>query len=169
MAGRAASVLMLRTDLRQQDIDLVRTVTAATGFFSVNEVDVAVELVEAAFGQGAASGYLFLLAEHDGAMCGYTCFGRVPCTEASFDLYWIVVAPAYQGQGIGNRLLMRTEELIHDDGGRQVYAETSSRAQYRPTRSFYRHTGFRQAARLENFYAAGDDKIIYCKSPGSSA
>ncbi|MGI8740845.1 MAG: GNAT family N-acetyltransferase [Gammaproteobacteria bacterium] len=160
---------MLRTKLRQQDIDDVRSVTAATGFFSVSEVDVAVELVEVAFNQGAVSGYSFLLAEHDGAMCGYTCFGRVPCTEASFDLYWIVVDNVYQGQGVGPRLLMRTEQLIHDHGGRQMYAETSSRAQYRPTRLFYRHAGFRQAARLRNFYAVGDDKIIYCKSPGSSA
>ncbi|MBA2408744.1 MAG: GNAT family N-acetyltransferase [Gammaproteobacteria bacterium] len=128
LAARAPRALTFRTDLRQQDIADVRSVTAATGFFLASEVDVAVELVEAAFNKGATSGYSFLLAEQNGAMCGYTCFGSVPCTEASFDLYCIVIAPVYQRQGIGNRLLLRTEELIHDDGGRQVYAETSSSA-----------------------------------------
>lgn len=154
---------MLRTDLREEDIYRVRIVTEATGFFSAGEVGVAVELIEAAFKQGPASGYSFLFAELDDALRGYTCYGRVPCTEASFDLYWIVVDAASQGQGIGKQLLVRTEDCIRHAGGRQIYAETSSRAQYRPTRSFYRHNGFRQAARLKNFYAVGDDKVIYCK------
>ncbi|MGH8501792.1 MAG: GNAT family N-acetyltransferase [Gammaproteobacteria bacterium] len=163
MAAHLAGALTFRADLCRADIDRVRNVTEATGFFSASEVEVAVELIEATFDQGATSGYSFLFAERGGTICGYTCFGPVPCTAASFDLYWIVVDAACQGQGIGKRLLVRTEQLIREAGGRQLYAETSSRRQYRPTRAFYRHAGFLQAARLRDFYAPGDSKIIYCK------
>jgi GNAT superfamily N-acetyltransferase len=114
---------------------------------------------------GAASGYSFLFAERGGDdICGYTCFGPAPCTADSFDLYWIVAAAACQGQGVGKRLLTRSEEIIHEVGGRRVYAETSARLQSQPTRAFYRHTGFRQVAWLKDFYAPRDDKIIYCKT-----
>lgn len=156
--------LVFRTSLRSSDAALVRSLAAATGFFSLSEVRVAVELAETAARDGAASGYSFLFAQRGGQTCGYTCFGAVPCTAGSFDLYWIVVDSSFQGQGIGRCLLTQTEKLIHDAGGRRVYAETSSRAQYRPTRSFYRHTGFRQVARLKGFYSAGDNKIIFCKT-----
>jgi hypothetical protein len=47
-----------------------------------------------------------------------------------------------------------------------VYAETSSRPQYEPTRSFYRACGYRLEARLEDFYAPGDGKVIFLKVLG---
>lgn len=153
-----------RTSLRAEDVNIVRRVTENTGFFSPAEVAVSVELVEAALHRGAASGYSFLFAARDGQICGYTCYGAVPCTSHSYDLYWIVVDADYQGQGVGRLLLTRTEELILATAGRQIYAETSSRRQYHPTRSFYRCVGFKQVARLKDFYARGDSKVIYCKT-----
>lgn len=158
------NAITFRTSLHDDDAALVQRVTRATGFFSRSEIGVAVELVAAALKEGVASGYSFLFAESDGYGYGYTCFGPVPCTADSFDLYWVVVDSSFQGQGIGKRLLIRTEQMIKEIGGSRVYAETSSRAQYRPTRSFYRHAGFHRAARLKDFYAPGDDKVIYCKA-----
>lgn len=165
----ALDPLVFRAVLEQGDAALVRHLAAATGFFSPSEVGVAVELVETALRDGAVSGYFFLFAQRGERTCGYTCFGPVPCTVHSFDLYWIVVDATFQGQGVGRRLLTQTEQIIHNAGGRRMYAETSSRAQYRPTRTFYRHTGFRQVARLKDFYAPGDSKIIYCKTLGDTA
>ena len=46
---------------------------------------------------------------------------------------------------------------------RQVYIETSNREQYAPTRGFYLRCGYRQEALLKDFYAVGDDKVIYGK------
>lgn len=161
--AKVLAPLAFRTQVQSTDVEQVRRVTDATGFFSPAEVTVAVELIEVASTQGTVSGYSFLFAEQNGRPRGYACYGLVPCTAHSFDLYWIVVDANYQGQGIGGRLLARAEELICGSDGRQLYAETSSRGQYRPTRAFYRHTGFGQVARLKDFYAPGDSKIIYCK------
>jgi len=41
--------------------------------------------------------------------------------------------------------------------------ETSSRAEYAPTRGFYERRGFRRAAVLPEYYAPGDDLVIYLK------
>jgi hypothetical protein len=49
-------------------------------------------------------------------------------------------------------------------GGERLYAYTSSREEYEPTRSFYRKWGFRKVAELGDFYRVGDSKIIFVKA-----
>jgi ribosomal protein S18 acetylase RimI-like enzyme len=161
----AAFGLRLREAPEAGDPDRVRALVAATGFFSDEEIAVAAELVEERLARGMASGYSFLFAEEgpDRRLAGYSCYGRVPLTQASFDLYWIVVGPESQGAGLGRRLLAESEAAIAAVGGTALYAETSGRLQYAPTRSFYRRCGYREAAVLVDFYAPGDDKIIFAK------
>ena len=55
------------------------------------------------------------------------------------------------------------EKLIVERGGRLAVVETSSREIYDPTRGFYRKMGYPEAARLKDFYAPGDDKVVYIK------
>ncbi|MGH7286410.1 MAG: hypothetical protein ACREI8_00100, partial [Myxococcota bacterium] len=45
-----------------------------------------------------------------------------------------------------------------------VYVETSGRRDYEPTRAFYERAGYVAEARLADFYAPGDDKIVYVKA-----
>jgi hypothetical protein len=56
------------------------------------------------------------------------------------------------------------ERRIRDLGGLRVYVDTSGRAQYAPTRAFYERLGYLPAAVLDDFYAPGDPKVIYCKA-----
>jgi GNAT superfamily N-acetyltransferase len=146
------------------DITAVRNVVESTGFFRPDEVDVAVELVEEARAKGAEkSGYHFLFAEDGERLLGYTCFGPIACTLHSFDLYWIVVHNDCRGQGIGKALLARTEEILTRMGCTRLYAETSSTELYAPTRSYYLKAGFFEEARIREFYAPGDDKVLFTK------
>lgn len=156
-------LLTLREEVRPGDCQVVRQIVESTGFFSPAEVDVAVELVEEHLSRGPEYGYLFVFAESDGEVAGYTCYGPIACTEGSFDLYWIVVRPEFQGKGVGRYLLGETERRINEGGGRRLYVETSGRAQYAPTRSFYERCGYRREATLEEFYGPSDDKVVYVK------
>jgi ribosomal protein S18 acetylase RimI-like enzyme len=113
---------------------------------------------------GAKSGYSFFFAEHRGELVGYCAWGAVPLTQRSYDLYWIAVAPKAQGQGLGQSLLKLAEQAVARRGGGNLYIETSSRRVYDRTRRFYRDAGYRQAARLRDFYAPGDHKIVFCKA-----
>jgi len=155
-----------RAEVRSSDVEAVRAVVTSSGFFLPAEIDVAVELVQARLTHGEASGYHFLFAEEAGHVVGYACFGPIACTQASFDLYWIAVEQTRRGGGVGRELLERTERMIRDLGGRRVYIETSSRALYEPTRAFYLRRGYSVEATLRDFYAAGDDKVIFVKSLG---
>jgi ribosomal protein S18 acetylase RimI-like enzyme len=162
-----------RTVLTTADADRIEAVTRATGFFSEEEVGIARELAEENLNKGeVASEYYFLIldAQHDqtalgGAIDAYACFGPIPGTKASFDLYWIVVAPNAQGRGLGRELVSAVEERLGAVGGKRLYADTSSRDQYAPTRAFYERCGFVQVALLEDYYDDGDGKVMYLKLP----
>jgi D-alanine-D-alanine ligase len=155
--------ITFRYEVCPDDCQTVREIVASTGFFSPVEVEVAVELVEERLAKGPVSGYHFVFADRDGQTLGYTCYGPIALTAASYDLFWIAVNQAHQGKKIGRILLEKSEELVRAAGGRQVYIETSNRGQYASTRGFYLRCGYREAAVLKDFYDIGDDKVIYEK------
>lgn len=155
--------LTLRSHVLPQDEENVRAIVESTGFFHTPEIDVAVELVTERLSKGEASGYFFIFAETDGKTAGYSCFGPTPCTQASYDLYWIAVHNDYRGQGIGRRLMQASEEAIRAAGGRRIYIETSACEQYAPTRAFYLSNDCILEATLKDFYAPGEAKCIFVK------
>jgi ribosomal protein S18 acetylase RimI-like enzyme len=153
-----------RVTVRPGDVEAVGALVRATGFFSADEEGIARELVAERLEKGEASGYHFLFAETAGRLAGYACFGPIPGSVHSFDLYWIVVDPAAQGRGLGRALLAEAERRMRQSGARRIYADTSSRPQYEPTRRFYEACGYRREALLEDFYAPGDGKVIFGKT-----
>ncbi len=163
MGAPAVDRLEFRGEVTAADINAIRRLVAATGLFNREEIAVAEGLVGERLAKGPASGYEFVIAQREGVMVGYACFGPVAGTQASYDLYWIVAAPQFQRMGIGRRLLGEVERRIAAAGGRRIYAETSGREQYAPTRAFYQRMGFRQEAVLPDFFAPGDDKVIFVK------
>jgi acetoin utilization deacetylase AcuC-like enzyme/ribosomal protein S18 acetylase RimI-like enzyme len=146
------------------DVERIRRLVEITGFFSPEEVEVAGELVADRIAKGPESGYEFVMADHYGRLTGYTCFGPIPCTSSSYDLYWIAVHPDFQGRGLGRRLIMEAEKRIKASGGTRIYVDTSQRVQYASTRDFYESYGYRLETVLKDFYAPGDGKAVYCKS-----
>lgn len=135
--------------------------TAATGLFRPEEVTTAVELLDQSL--AGDDDYRFVGAYAGETLVGYACWGPTPGTEGTWDLYWIVVDPTRQGRGIGTRLLEEVERRLTAHGARLIVVETSSRADYDPTRRFYETRGFTRAAELPGYYAPGDDLVIYLK------
>jgi D-alanine-D-alanine ligase len=159
--------LHLRRDLEGADRPVIEALIQATRFFNPEEVGVALELVDDRLAQGEASHYRFLVAEMDGRVGGYACWGPIPGTLAAADLYWIVVHPELQGRKVGAALLQAAEEWIANEGRGRVYVETSTRPQYQPTRAFYAACGYEPAAELADFYAPGDGKAVLLKVLGA--
>jgi ribosomal protein S18 acetylase RimI-like enzyme len=163
VTGRAPPGLALRERVEAADARAIRDLVAGTGFFSPAEVEMARELAEIGAREGEASDYRFLLAGPPEALLGYTCYGHVDGTRSSFDLYWIAVDRKQARRGLGRWLLAETEARVVRLGGRRLYAETSARPDYAPTRAFYEARGYRCEATLADFYAPGDAKAIYVK------
>jgi ribosomal protein S18 acetylase RimI-like enzyme len=135
--------------------------TAATGLFRPAEVAVAAELLDESL--AGDDDYRLLGAYGADELVGYACWGPTPGTEGTYDLYWIVVDPARQGQGVGTELLTAVEQQLAREHGRLLVVETSSRADYAATRAFYEHRGYARAATIPGYYAPGDDLVIYLK------
>lgn len=149
--------------LRPADVETLVALLDRVEVFRADEVEVGREVLEAAAAKGDASGYHCSVAEAEGAVVGFCCYGATPCTLGTFDLYWIAVDPGFQGRGAAVRLLAEAEAGALARGGRQLIAETSDTPPYRPARDFYDAKGFRLAGRIPDFYRVGDAKMIYVK------
>lgn len=103
------------------------------------------------------------VGEWDDAVVGYLCLGPNPLTDGVFDLYWIAVDPDHEGRGLGGALLAYAEERAVRRAGRMMLIETSSAPGYRRQRNFYRHRGYERVARIPDFFAVDEHKVIYRK------
>jgi ribosomal protein S18 acetylase RimI-like enzyme len=152
--------------LRPGDRTAIERILRDTEAFADHEIAVALELVDLGE-QQAPDGYHFFVAEIEpGQVAGYVCFGHTPCTEGTYDLYWIATDPALQGRGIGQALTRAVEEAVLAEHGRLLLIETASKESYTATRNFYLRAGYLEVARVPDFYAVGDDRVIYAKKLG---
>lgn len=149
--------------ITKDDLTRVAEILRGVGNFNVNEIEVAVELAEEALQDPEESGYFAYVLEDDGAVRGYVCYGPVPLTEGTYDLYWIAVDASMQGRGYGQTLNRFMEEDIISRGGRILVIETSSAESYGSTIQFYEKSRYELGARLKDFYRPGDDKLIFIK------
>jgi GNAT superfamily N-acetyltransferase len=169
---------LTRVNLREltaADVARVVGLTRSTGVFRDEEIAIAEEVVgEAVKGiradrangadetDGGERPYYALGAEVDGRVVGWICWGATPCTVATWDLYWMAVDPEMHGQGVGTALLEEMENRLSDKA-RLIVIDTSGRPDYAPTRAFYRARGYQTAAVVRDFYALGDDQVIFSK------
>lgn len=158
------SRITYRRQIKPSDLEAIARIVQSSTFFSAEEIELACELVAEKLSDGDACSYQFLFGEEEDFVWGYTCFGLIPATAGSYDLYWIAVDNHLRANGLGKQLLKKTEEIIHNECGRHIYVETSSRHQYQTTHRFYEGCGYIREALLKDFYAEGDSKVIYSKA-----
>jgi ribosomal protein S18 acetylase RimI-like enzyme len=128
--------------------------------FTAEEVSVALELIDA--GLGGSPDYRFWIdVDEEQVVRGYICFGKTPMTEGTYDLYWIAVEPEQKVQGIGRGLVVAMEHEIATEGAYLVRVETAGAPAYEPTRAFYDRIGYEVVARVRDFYARGNDLLVY--------
>ncbi|WNJ17873.1 GNAT family N-acetyltransferase [Pontibacter sp. G13] len=84
-------------------------------------------------------------------------------TEGTFNLYAIGVQSDYQGKGTGSRMMAFIEELLRSQGHRILIVDTSGTEEFTLTRKFYQQLGYAQEAVIRDFWAEGDDKVVFWK------
>ena len=131
--------------------------------FKPSELVVAEEVIDSYLRAPRNSDYYILVAEDDSALVGYICYGPTPMTEGTWDLYWNAVAQGKRHQGIGSALMKSAEKEIIRAKGRLVLVETSSTPAYEASRRLHIGHGYEIVARIPDFYAPGDDKLILLK------
>jgi len=149
-------------DLERKDVEPLQRILKATNVFREEEIEVAVELMEATLGK--TEDYVQkAIVDDSNTVQGYYCVGPTPMTQSTFDLYWIAVNPEFHGKGIGYQLLGDCERTVCSMNGRLIVVETSSLPKYDGTRKFYLRNNYVETARIRAYYGPGDDLMIYTK------
>lgn len=146
----------------------IEEITRAVGRFRDDEIPVALEVFDAAVREDADGSYHILGAELDAGLVGWICWGPTPCALGTYDLYWMAVDPEVQGSGIGTALLTEMERRLARVA-RLIIIETAGRADYSATRAFYQARGYSPVATIPDFYAPGDDQVVFVKRGSGAA
>lgn len=143
----------------QPDRTAILDLVEATGAFRPEEVGVAAEVLDGHLAEPNGD-YRALVYATGGRVEGWIAYGPTPLTRGTWDIYWLAVHPRSQRRGIAAGLTDAAENEARARGGRLCVIETSSTQAYAPAREFYSKRGYREAARIADFYAPGDDRVI---------
>ena len=145
---------------KQHDLAALQLVLDGTGLFPS-------EMLPDMLGEflaGETTEEIWLTCEQEGEAIGF-CFA-VPeqLAEGTWNMRAIAVLPSVQRGGAGRLMVATLEEKLRAAGHRVLIADTSGTAEFELTRRFYQKNGYHEEARIRDFWAAGDDKVIYWKA-----
>jgi len=145
------------------DLPALKAIIAANALFPPEMLD---DML-AGFLACTAEEHWFTLDENGPVALAY--FAPERMTSGTWTLLLIAVHPAHQGRGRGTRLMRHVEHAVARTGGRILLVETSGTPGFARTRAFYPRCGFEQEAVIRDFYAEGDDKVVFRKQLGAVA
>lgn len=146
--------------VRPDDVGALKGVIDATGLFPADLLD---EMLAGYLAAGHAGDDLWLTVDDGGPVAvAYAAPERM--TSGTWNLYLIAVHPTRQREGVGAVLLRHIEDALGGRGERVLLVETSGLPAFARTRAFYRRHGYAEEARIREFYAAGEDKVVFRKA-----
>lgn len=149
--------LLIRA-LRRDDLAGVRLILDTTGLFRSSMVE---GMAEPFLSSEAPQ--LWLVAVRDGQILGFAYCEPERMTEGTYNLLALAVLTDFQREGIGAALMRHVESGVHHENGRLLLVETSTDRDQDAARAFYLKNGFTEEARIRNFYAPGQTKVVFCK------
>lgn len=146
-----------------EDTPSLLALAEGTGVFKPLEITALQEVLDDYHEHARELGHHSITAEEHGQIVGFAYYAPAAMTDRTWYLYWIAVTKQTQARGIGGKLLHAVEEHIRQLNGRLLLIETSSLPHYGLTRQFYVKHKYDQAAVLRDFYADGDDMVVFRK------
>ncbi len=134
-----------------------------TGVFKPMEIEALREVLDDYHAENAGQGHRAVTCEEAGRAVGFAYYAPAAMTDRAWHLYWIAVARDVQARGTGATLLRHAEDDARGRGARMLFIETSSLPHYERTRRFYLKLGYEQTAVVRDFYADGDDMVVFRK------
>jgi ribosomal protein S18 acetylase RimI-like enzyme len=147
----------------QEDTDALVAIADSTAVFKPHELVALREVLDDYFAVEKGNGHVAMTLELHGKPAAFAYYAPAAMTDRTWYLYWIAVDKNVHAKGLGTRLLKKAEEDVKAANGRIFYIETSSLPHYELTRKFYLKHGYEVAGQLRDFYAAGDDMVVFCK------
>lgn len=145
------------------DSAAVIALVVAAGMFPASETEVVDNMLADYFGRTINDGHVCVIDEEDEPV-GVAYYAPAPATDRTWYLTMIGVRPDHQGRGRGASLLRHVEDALQASGQRVLLVETSGVPAYERTRAFYVKCGYEEEARIRDFWAAGDDMVVFRKA-----
>ena len=139
-------------------------IAVASGLFPAEDAAVVDAMMAGYEAGGRAAGHRCLIDEDDRVAVGVAYVQPVIATVGTWNLTMIAVRPAHQGRGRGAALLRQVEDALRADRQRLLLVETSGSDGFARTRAFYRRCGYDEEARIREYYAAGEDMVLFRKA-----
>jgi ribosomal protein S18 acetylase RimI-like enzyme len=146
-----------------EDTDALLEIARGTGVFKPLEIDALKEVLDDYHSDMQAHGHRAVCDEEGGQLVGFAYYAPAAMTDHTWYLYWIAVSKQIQARGVGARLLRHAEDDARNAGARLFMLETSSLPHYELTRRFYLKHGYDKEAVLRDYYADGDDMVVFRK------
>lgn len=143
-----------------------KDIAALTGVLDGTELFPSEMLPEmiAGFLSDADNADIWLTCEADGDVIGFCYAVPEPMTEGTWNMLAIAVLPSRQGSGAGGALVKHLEDSLRGQGHRVLIVDTSGSDAFGKTRNFYRGNGYVEEARIRDYWAEGDDKVVFWKA-----
>src|SRR3954468_9863772 len=145
------------------DTDALVAIAKGTGVFKPLELEALVEVLIDYHASNREHGHVAVTLDVHGKPAAFAYYAPAAMTDRTWYLWWIAVDKTVHAKGLGTRLLHRAEADVRAASGRLFLIETSSLPHYDLTRKFYVKHGYEQAAVLKDFYADGDDMVVFRK------
>jgi len=142
-----------------EDIDILKTIIEQNNLFPYELLD---NMISPYFKQECKTDFWITYMDNDKPVA-IAYYAPERMTEGTYNLYLIAVSPDYQGKGIGKKLLIYIENHLKYRGERILLIETSGLPAFKDSRKFYRMNNYHQEAVIREFYAQGDDKVVFWK------
>jgi ribosomal protein S18 acetylase RimI-like enzyme len=153
---------MIRPTVPEDTPSLV-ALAEGTKVFKPMEIQALREVLDDYHAHEKEVGHRSVTCEKEGQVLGFAYYAPAPMTDRTWHLYWIAVKKDTHARGIGSQLLKHVEADIRNQNGRLLLIETSSLPHYGLTRNFYLKHAYEQTAIVKDFYADGDDMVIFRK------
>lgn len=150
----------LTTHATQDDLPALVTILDATELFPS---DILGDMI-APYLAGADSDCVWLTLRDGPQVTGFCYAVPEQMAEGVWNMLAIAVLPDCQGKGCGAALVSALEFHLSQEGARILIADTSGTDDFADTRAFYVARGYTAEARIRDFWAQGDDKVVFWKS-----
>ena len=111
----------------------------------------------------ASNGEDIWLTADDGEPVGVAYCAPEPVASGTWNLLMLWTRSDRHGKGHGASLVKQVERELQGRTARLLIVETSGLPEFAPARAFYAKCGFVHEASIKNFFAAGDDKLVFTK------
>ena len=148
---------------KSADKPAILDVAVDSGLFPAEDVGELGSMMDSQLGAEAEGHHWIVDADRDGQVLAAAYYAPEALTDGTWNLYFIAVREALKGQGLGSSLLQHVESGLRQNQQRVLLIETSGLDGFQLTRRFYLKHGYSEEARIRDFYAAGEDKVVFWK------